>query len=585
MCNSNIEDCHPLKPAFVILHNGLKDQCGHYFETSMALAEAAHERGLRAILATHVSCPIGLFPDWLEVYPLFCTDHWMGEPPAPSPDLGRLRIDPYERRYIHAGDVREGRAQVKDLLHDRFHLSGFVNPLPSSAPTPNAPPPRRSRLAWLANRLAYYLMPPAAARVARAVGQVIQDWTPPVMRGEGCARLIQGATRHWRVWRGLEERHPPWRPAPFQDSTHIAQALAHPLEGPLVARAQECLTACNLGWELIHSLVFKRDLERLIAVAGLGPRDHVLLGTAHSREVLATALVVRRVGEHRAPLFHFEFRHAVFPSPPRAGDVPLSAQARCHKPFFDLYREFGPSPRMRFYTDTQELSYDYGVLAGVPFGVLPLPFRTRLMAAPASRPAGPLVLAYIGEARDEKGFPWLPMLIDWLMDSHIRTGKVRFLVQDTLVPRWNPQSCAALEMLRRYPPEVVQLVGDQKPLTAEAYYGLVSAADVVLLPYDKVRYRASSSGTLAEALAAGHPVVVPEGTWLAAQVPEGGGETFQDFLSFVAAVQRVVDNFPRYRAAVEAGRAAWLARHTPRALIETLLAAEGSGPGAESIAA
>jgi hypothetical protein len=424
------------------------------------------------------------------------------------------------------------------------------------------------------------LVPPGVERLACAVGRGLRQWVPRLAWPEERARLRQGIARRWRLLRGIEKPQPARRALPFNDSPLLAEALAHPDDGPLVEQAQECLTAWGMGRELIYSLTFKRDLERLLAVAGLGPQDHVLLGTAHAREVLAVALVLRRLGEHRAPLFHFEFRHALFASRPAEGQVPLSPQARCHKPFFDLYAKMGPSSRMRFYTDTEKLSHEYSLLSGLPFGVLPLPFRTRLMQPTSAPRERPLVLAYIGEARDEKGFPWLPMLIDWLMDSHVRPGKVRFLIQATLNPEWNPSSTGALEVLRQYPPDVVQCVGADAPLSPEAYYQLVCAADVVLFPYDRVRYRACSSGTLAEAIAAGHPVVVPEGTWLSAQMPPGGGETFKDFISFVEAVRRVADDFDRYRHAVGASRTAWLSRHTPRALIEAVLHGQPSANAA-----
>lgn len=565
-----------MKRRFVILHNGLKDQCGHYFETSVALAEAAQELGLRPVLATHVTCPVSLFPEWLEVYPLFCTDHWMGDPAAQAPDLGRVRLDPYERLPITAEDVRCGRALVRDLLQSRFHLI-------THAPPPPAPPAakvekERPVLSWLADRLGYYLLPPALGGIGRTMSRVLRAWMPRLAWREERSRLAQGIHRHWRLLRGLEKRQVPREVVPFNDSPILVEALWHPVDGLLVERAQHCLTACGLGWELIHSLIFKRDLERLLALTGLGPEDHVLLSTAHGREVLAVILVVRRLGESRAPTFHFEFRHALFASPPSKGEIPLSPQAIPHKAFFDLYREMGQSPRLRFYTDTDELSRDYALLSGLPFGVLPLPFRTRLMQHKTITDRQPLVLAYIGEARDEKGFPWLPMLIDWLFDSHVRTGKVRFLIQATLVPGSNPLSTGALEILRRYPSQVVQFVGAEGPLSPEAYYHLVSEADIVLLPYDAVRYRACSSGTLAEAIAAGHPVVVPEGTWLSAQMPPGGGETFRDFISFVEAVRRVVDDFHRYREAVVAARAAWLMRHNPRVLIETVMQTAAVSP-------
>lgn len=554
----------------VILNNGLKDQCGHYFETSIAIAEAARELGLRPVLATHVDCPIGLFPDWLEVYPIFCTDHWMGQPPATPPDLCRLRLDPYGGPPIRADDVRQGKARVRDLVCSRFNLDWLTPPTPTSPAVPQEAD-EVTRFAWFCNRVGYYLVPPAVQRLVQALRRGICDWTPRVIWAEDRKRLTKWVARQWRLLRGLEQRRPARHAIAFQGPPIVGAALNDPSEGPVVARALERLTAAGLSGELVNSLTFKRDLERLMAILGLASSDHVLLGTAHGREVLAVALVVLRLGAERSPTFHLEFRHPLFVGPPSSGAGPVSPPARCHRAFFELYHAMGHSERMLFYTDTKELSYEHALFFGLPFDVLPLPFRTRLLNVAPMPDKRPLVLGYVGEARDEKGFPWLPMLIDWLMDSHVRPGKVRFLVQATLNPGPNPLSAPALEQLRRYPPDVVQLEGIEGPLSAEAYYDLIAAADIVLLPYDRLRYRACSSGTLAEAIAAGHPVVVPQGTWLSEQMPPGGGEAFHDFISFVGAVRRVADNFEQYRRAVEAARAAWLAQHNPRALVEALL--------------
>ncbi len=564
-----------MKRRLVILNNGLKDQCGHYFETSIAIAEAARELGLRPVLATHVDCPVGLFPDWLEVYPIFCTDHWMGQPPATAPDLGRLRLDPYGGPPIRADDVRQGKARVRDLVSSRFNLDWLAPPAPPAGPSLSQQAAEAKRLAWLCNRLSYYLVPPAVQRMAQALSRGVCDWTPRVVWPEDRKRLMKWVMRQWRVLRGVERRSPPRRAIPYQGPPIVAAALNDPLDGPIITQALERLTAAGLSGELVNSLTFKRDLERLVALLGLVSRDHVLMGTAHGREVLAVALVVRRLGEDRSPMFHLEFRHPLFIGPPCGGAAPVCPAARTHLAFFELYRDLGHSHRMLFYTDSEELSHEHTLYFGLHFGVLPLPFRTRMMK-PAPMPDGrPLVLGYVGEARDEKGFPWLPMLIDWLMESHVRPGKVQFLVQATLNPGPNPLSIPALELLRRYPPDVVQLAGTDGPLSPEDYYKLLTAADIVLLPYDRFRYRACSSGTLAEVIAGGRPVVVPEGTWLSANMPAGGGETFQDFISFVDAVRRVADNFEAYRRVMEAARAGWLARHSPRALVEAIMQSKG----------
>ncbi len=310
----------------------------------------------------------------------------------------------------------------------------------------------------------------------------------------------------------------------------------------------------------------------MLALAGAGPGDHVLMGTAHAREILAVQLIGKRLGESRMPEFHLEFRHPLFHSEPTLDELANSSNIKMQRAFLSLYEEHGPSPHIYFYTDTKELSHDYELLCSLPFGVLPIPFRSELIRERAPSRQGPLQLAYLGEARDEKGFPWLPELIDDLMDDYVRPGKVRFLLQANVsAPQYNPRSMRMLEKLQQHASSQVQLFGLNAPLSPEEYYSLVSGADAVLLPYDRDRYRACSSGTLAEAISGGRPAVVPANSWMSSQLPPGVGETFHDYESFVDAVKRIIDNYDVYRKKAEAFRPNWAAHHSPDCLIARLI--------------
>ncbi len=296
----------------------------------------------------------------------------------------------------------------------------------------------------------------------------------------------------------------------------------------------------------------------------------MLLQTAHAREALAVHLVVESLAA-QAPTFHLEFRHPLFEHDARTGEPIETSNTRMQRSFLQLHVEWGTSDRIRFYTDSETLSRDYESLVDLPFGVLPLPFRAELMPK-VTRPAdGPVTMVYLGGARDEKGFHWLPDLIEALAEDYLAPGRARLLIQTSLgQPEHNPRSVAALRRLRQQPG--VELIGKTGALAPAEYYRLAAQADIVLLPYLRDRYRACTSGVLAEALAAGAAAVVPAGTWLADQLPPGGGETFSDDVAtFVAATKRVLDNFPAYRAAAQANRAAWLNRHSPDALIAAVV--------------
>lgn len=527
-----------MKRKFIILNNGLRDHRGHYFETSISIAEAARRAGLHPILATHVDCRTDLLPMWLESYPIFCTDHWMSEPPAEPPDLSGIVVDPYA--------TPESRPDLLSALWQRS--SWFLR-----------------KAAWAADRSVYYFLPPL---VYDGLSLACKCSVPRILRREYRAR-VGGRTRQilHRLLHGGACPAVNLGPCPPE----TARSLRHPVEAQFTQRALGVMRELNAVSELEYALTFKRDLERLLALTGAGGDDHVLLGTAHARETLAVQLIAARLGPERTPNFHLEFRHPLFKGEPLLEEREPSQNVRLHRAFFSLFEQSSANPRIKFYTDTEELARDYGRLGKMPFGVLPIPFRWELIANPPG-PAQTLRLAYLGEARDEKGFHWLPKLIDRLMEDYLLTGRARFLIQANVsAPQYNPLSDQVLEKLRGYAPDYVELFGLQAPLGPEEYYSLVSRADAVLLPYDRDRYRACSSGTLAEAIAGGRPVVVPASSWMSSQVPLGAGETFHDFESFVSATKRLLDDYGRYKAKAEEFQTEWVARHSPDGLVAALI--------------
>jgi glycosyltransferase involved in cell wall biosynthesis len=315
---------------------------------------------------------------------------------------------------------------------------------------------------------------------------------------------------------------------------------------------------------------FRTDLEHLLFFVECSPNDHVFLPTAHGRELAAVLDMTSRWPAGSAPTFHFEFRHALV-----LGDDGILSDrdpySQAHAAFFQFARSFAPSDRVRLYTDSDGLSQEYESVSGLDFGVLPIPFRSQFIDMKA-RDAKPLQVGYFGDVRDEKGFHWLPEVIDAMMDQYIRPGRVKFLIQASLIhPEYEPKSTQALERLKAFPPDVVRLVGLNGPLTPESYYQLVSEVDLLLCPYDPTTYRNRTSGTLTEAIAAGTPTVVPHGSWLSRQQPENSGETFADLQSFINAVKRICDDYRRYQAHARSGRHSWLSLHSPAGLLSSLL--------------
>jgi glycosyltransferase involved in cell wall biosynthesis len=540
-----------------IINNGLKDLRGHYFETSVSIAEASWGCGLRPVLAAHLTCPSDIVPDGLEFHPVFTTDHWVGHQPPAQPDLVDLRgeLAPLLASPIEA--LRAGTIDFDRYLRARFRLdeeatqdAAASEPLPGATSVPSPPPlPRRERF----KRRVRAVLPPAARRLIPLSKMILREALPPV------------------VWERLRRR---WKPEPVDVRPATIEPEPEPEDEPQAAPPDPlaiALERIGAAYETGYVARFQQDLERLLCLTGCGAGDHVFLPTAHGRELCAILHLMADWPVESQPTFHLEFRHGLDMAGPQAPVGREHPYCTVHRAFFEHARRFPLSDRLRLYTDTEELSEDFERFSGLEFGVLPIPFRTRLLGNP-SRQGRPLCVAFFGDVREEKGFHWLPGLVDALMEEHVATGRVRFLIQASLVrPEDEPLCRAALAELRKYAEDRVELVGLNGPLAPDRYYQLVSQADLLLCPYHPETYRCRSSGTLTEAIAAGIPTVVPRGTWLARQQPPGSGETFDDRESFLAAVRRICDHHAPYHAQALAGRGAWLERHSPERLVRALL--------------
>ncbi len=475
---------------FIIINNGMKDLRGHYFETSVSIAQSARQLGLEPVLAAHVTCDELIAAPTIDIHRVMTTDHWMPEPPPPALDRHGVRgeLAPVLAAPISA--LLDGSIDFRDYLAARFDLpddtpqAPFVAAVPDSARAP-------SRLFRTCDKLKRRISRWYQSAHARALWQRFT------------ARNIPGAGHA-----EADEAEP---------SILLTTAAGGP--GAAACAAERIRTQADrferigAAQELEYIARFRRDLEQLLTLVGCRADDHVFLPTAHGRELVAIHELIESVGGASLPRFHLEFRHALtdwYGVPPELEHPYYTV----HKVLFQLASTFPATDRLHLYTDTQELSEEYGQLAGRAFGVLPIPFRSELIET-QSREDGPLRLVFLGDARDEKGFHWLPDLVEAMMDQYVRPGHVRFIFQASPVAAsWNAGSCEACNKLRRYDQSHVQLVGTQGPLSPEEYFQLVSQVDVLLCPFDARAYRSRSSGTLAEAIAAGVPAIVPHGSWL-----------------------------------------------------------------------
>lgn len=320
----------------------------------------------------------------------------------------------------------------------------------------------------------------------------------------------------------------------------------------------------GLGASLLAALDrLGADTQDAVLIHTLGPDD---------LEDLAAALFAAADRSRSLPRLHLLLRRT-----PQEMDRGRSAGRRVG----DILQRFAASDawrdRLRFHSDTAQLVAGFSALSAIRFGLLPIVFRHDLLdaaLAAAPRASGaPLTVTYLGDARIEKGFQHLPALVACVLAAR-PTGSVRFVIQSTFnLPGAEPGIRAAVRRLVAFEPTgLVHLV--HKAPVLESFYALLAAADVVILPYDRAAYAMRSSGIQAQAMAAGRPVLVPAGTWLADELAAGSGAglAFEGPFDLAPGLLALLENYASFRRRAEAAAPAWRARHHPRQLVERVMA-------------
>jgi hypothetical protein len=119
--------------------------------------------------------------------------------------------------------------------------------------------------------------------------------------------------------------------------------------------------------------------------------------------------------------------------------------------------------------------------------------------------------------RREKGSHEIAEVIDKLWQPYFATGRVRLRVQ-TSWRRFQLLSRGHKHLLHGRNGQPLERI--PHPLELREYVKLIHTSDIGLLLYDSWSYYTRASGVLVEMLAAGVPVIVPAGCWLAKQVAE-----------------------------------------------------------------
>ena len=362
----------------------------------------------------------------------------------------------------------------------------------------------------------------------------------------------------WRIVRAY--RYDFFQPGPPRRLRRLCGWLDTFRHGVARTKCRGMLRPGAAAWQRAHRwrkrTAFGADSVRLFREVRLDEGDVVFLPTLLDADMLGLLRLFHANPDTAKATWHLLFRRNVY----QGREPDYAAQDESLQPLRSAFREFEAQlrgQRVYFYTDTESLTIQYNRLGVASFRTAPIPvgegFRVqssgfreesevRGQTVPLS-PAPPLPcfhaplvplshtasdgpatraeasalrhVVYLGDARTEKGYHWLPRLVE---DAFAAKLPARFTLQSNYnVPGGEPAAVVARARLEAAAADRrVRLI--PHALGSEEYRRLLFAADVVVIPYDRDHYYARSSGVFAEALAAGKPVVVPAGTWMAAEL-------------------------------------------------------------------
>lgn len=318
------------------------------------------------------------------------------------------------------------------------------------------------------------------------------------------------------------------------------------------------------GWIVANSQ-FYRDLVRVKDV--FSESDQIfLVDWVDHRIALGLAWWLRRFGRRLRSAFVLVFRMDYF----RFDRQRWSCYAPILRLAFRILEHSRREVNLCLVTDSERLAERFRLMTSLPIQVLPIPHTRHIAAQSHRRENQPVNLISLGPPNHEKGFDVLASAIRRL-DERNQLGGLLFTLH---VHRHleTQESREWRRILDQLPAANIRLI--DRFLSDEEYYLELEQADIALLPYGRDKYYADTSGLFTEALAAGKPVVVTDGTWMSAQLEKyGAGITFRDrdVDDLARAILEARDNYPSLVRQAVARQPAWVGYHNPDKFVDELL--------------
>lgn len=456
---------------FVLVEPAIVDLTGHYYEYGVRLLQAAERAGYKPVLATNRRVTVRERVPY-EIHPVYRYGYW--------PEARRLPFT----RYVHGLSAATQRLAVWFKCAALFSVFGMLaarrRPLPILRTALRLPADYGWKTALLVALLSPLIVPALAVAIPlRSLHRAIE---------------LRAARRQ--------------RPSPK------ARWQA------LLARAAGLRQRLGV-WSAnrLHCRAFYRDTSRLVRRLGMRHGDVVFVLTMNDKDLFGLVAALKKNPRSKLASWHLMFRRNIY----HGAEPDYPNQDEQMRPLRNAFREF--QKRLAdwpvfLHTDTEQLTSQYNRLGVAPFATLPIPVSKEFHIPPKSATTGdPLRIVYIGDARSEKGYHYLPRLVQDIWSTPEYRDAIEFVFQSNISSACRePETFVAraqLQSLRNSRLEVIT-----EPLASDDYTRLTLSGDVILVPYDRVNYYARSSGVFAEAAAAGIPMIVPAGSWMAVELAD-----------------------------------------------------------------
>ncbi len=255
---------------------------------------------------------------------------------------------------------------------------------------------------------------------------------------------------------------------------------------------------------------FARGCRQLCQLVDLRPGDQVLATTMSELDLLGLARFLSRHREIPPVDWHLQFHFNLFEGrePEYSAQADRAERIRRH---FRRALSLPTAHGWHFYATSEILADQYNRLEVAPFEPLAYPINP-VLRKPARQASSPIRVTCAGDSRAEKGFAQLCGILAELWENCFATRKAELVVQTrSTCEKHTPEIPAEYSKAVSFVPH---------PLEPNAYVELIRQAGIGLFLYDARRYYSRRAGVLGELLAAGTPVIVPAGCWLAEQIAE-----------------------------------------------------------------